>query len=116
MWGDGLPVNPPKSPTDNDIVLAYWEQVLCPRLRPGQVVVMDNLAAHKHPRVRALLEQAGAQPLYLPPYSPDFNPIEQCWAKIKEGLRAAKTRAVDLPNATSAGGGRRHRYARQHHR
>ena len=84
------------SPTDSDVILAYLEQVLCPRLRPGQVVVMDNLAAHKHPAVRELIEQAGAKLLYLPPYSPDFNPIEQCWAKIKECLRAAKTRAVDL--------------------
>jgi transposase len=57
---------------------------------------MDNLSAHKHPAVRQLIEQAGAELLFLPPYSPDFNPIEPCWAKIKEGLRAAKTRAVDL--------------------
>jgi len=85
-----------ESPTDGDIFLAYLEQVLGPRLRPGQVVVMDNLAAHKHPGVRPLIEQAGAQLLYLPPYSPDFNPIEQCWSKIKECLRAAKTRAVEL--------------------
>jgi transposase len=85
-----------ESPTDGDVFLAYLEQVLCPQLRPGQVVVMDNLAAHKHPAVRQRIEQAGAQLLYLPPYSPDFNPIEQCWAKIKEFLRAAKTRALDL--------------------
>jgi transposase len=85
-----------ESPTDTDVVLAHLEQVLCPRLRPGQVVVMDNLSAHKHPAVRQLIEQAGAELLYLPPYSPDFNPIEPCWAKIKECLRAAKTWAVDL--------------------
>ena len=85
-----------ESPTDSDVFLAYLEQVLCPRLRLGQVVVMDNLSAHKHPAVRQLIEQAGAELLYLPPYSPDFNPIELCWAKIKECLRAAKTRAVDL--------------------
>lgn len=70
-----------ESPTDTDVFLAYLEQVLCPRLRPGQVVVMDNLSAHKHPAVRQLIEQAGAELLYLPPYSPDFNPIEPCWAK-----------------------------------
>lgn len=85
-----------ESPTDSDVFQVYLEQVLCPRLRLGQVVVMDNLAAHKHPAVRQLIEQAGAELLYLPPYSPDFNPIEPCWAKIKEFLRAAKTRAVDL--------------------
>ena len=56
---------------------------------------MDNLSAHKHAQVRMLIEQTGAQLLYLPPYSPDFNPIEKCWAKIKEGLRAAKARLLD---------------------
>jgi transposase len=82
-------------PTDGDVFLAYLEQVLCPRLRPGQVVVMDNLSAHKHRQVRMSIEQAGAQLLYLPPYSPDFNPIEKCWSKIKEYLRAAKARLLD---------------------
>lgn len=79
-------------PIDGEVFLAYLERVLCPRLRPGQVVVMDNLSAHKHGQVRALIEQAGAELLYLPPYSPDFNPIEKCWGKIKESLRAAKAR------------------------
>ena len=76
---------------------------------PWLGVVMDNLSAHRHPAVRPLLEHAGAQLLYLPPYSPDFHPIEACWAKIKQGLRAAKTRAVDwLEKAvtTSQGQGR----------
>lgn len=85
-----------ESPTDSDVFLTYVEQVLCPRLRPGQVVVMDNLSAHKNPWVRQHIEQAGARLLYLPPYSPDFNPIEQCWAKIKEHLRAAKARLLDI--------------------
>ena len=89
-----------ESATDSDVFLAYLEQVLCPRLRRGQVVVMDNLSAHKHPAVQQLIEQAGAELLYLPPYSPDFNPIEQCWAKLKECLRAAKSRAVDLLEET----------------
>jgi transposase len=84
-----------ESPTDGDIFLAYLEQILCPRLQPGQVVVMDNLSVHKHSRVRRLIEQTGAQLLYLPPYSPDFNPIEQCWAKVKECLRTAKARFLD---------------------
>ena len=85
-----------ESPTDGDVFLAYLEQVLCPRLQPGQVVVMDNLSAHKNPAVRQCIEQTGARLLYLPPYSPDFNPIEQCWAKIKESLRTAKARLLDL--------------------
>ena len=84
-----------ESPTDGDVFLAYLEQVLCPRLQPGQVVVMDNLSAHKNAAVRQRIEQAGARLLYLPPYSPDFNPIEQCWAKIKEHLRTAKARLLD---------------------
>ena len=57
---------------------------------------MDNLSAHKNPTVRERIEQAGARLLYLPPYSPDFNPIEQCWAKIKEHLRMAKARLLDI--------------------
>jgi transposase len=85
-----------ESPTDADVFLAYLEQVLCPRLLPGQIVVMDNLSAHKHARVRSLIEQTGAQLLYLPPYSPDFNPIEKCWSKIKEYLRTAKARLLDV--------------------
>ena len=63
-----------ESPTDGDVFLAYLEQVLCPRLRPGQVVILDNLAAHKVAGVRELIAATGARLLYLPPYSPDFNP------------------------------------------
>ena len=84
-----------ESPTDGDVFLAYLEQVLCPRLRPGQVVIMDNLAAHKVTGVRALIEATGARLLYLPPYSPDFNPIEQAWSKIKQYLRSAKARTIE---------------------
>lgn len=62
------------SPTDGDVFLAYLEQVLCPQLQSGQVVILDNLAAHKVAGVRSLIESCGAQLLYLPPYSPDFNP------------------------------------------
>ena len=72
-----------ESPTDGDVFLAYLEQVLCPRLQPGQVVVMDNLSAHKNPAVRQRIEQTGARLLYLPPYSPDFNPIERIWLIMK---------------------------------
>jgi len=81
-----------EAPTDSDVFLAYLEQVLCPRLQPGQVVVMDNLPAHKVEGVRSAIEAAGAELLYLPPYSPDFNPIEQAWSKIKQQLRSAKAR------------------------
>jgi transposase len=84
-----------ESPTDGDVFLAYVERVLCPRLQAGQVVVMDNLAAHKVEGVRSLIEAVGAELLYLPPYSPDFNPIEQAWSKIKQHLRSAKARTVE---------------------
>ena len=84
-----------EAPTDGDVFLAYLEQVLCPTLRPGQVVILDNLAAHKVEGVRPLVESAGARILYLPPYSPDFNPIEQAWSKIKQLLRAAKARTLE---------------------
>ena len=83
-------------PTDGDIFLAFVEQVLSPRLQPGQVVVMDNLSAHKVTGVREQIAARGARLLYLPPYSPDFNPIEKCWAKIKENLRALKARSLPL--------------------
>ena len=83
-----------ESPTDGDVFLAYLDQVLCPALRPGQVVVMDNLSAHKIEGVRQRMEAAGAPLLYLPPYSPDFNPIEKAWFKIKERLRSAQSRTV----------------------
>jgi transposase len=81
--------------TDGDVFLAYVEQVLCPRLRRGQLVVMDNLAAHKVAGVRERIEAVGARLLYLPPYSPDFNPIEPCWGKIKQGLRGLKARTLE---------------------
>ncbi len=85
--------------TDADIFLAYLEQVLCPALKPGDVVVMDNLSAHKVDGVRQLIEAAGAELLYLPPYSPDLNPIEKAWAKLKQLLRAAKTRSKEAPRS-----------------
>lgn len=88
-----------EEPTDTDIFLAYVEHLLCPVLKPGDVVVMDNLSAHKAPAVREWIEAAGAEVLYLPPYSPDLNPIEKAWAKLKQLLRAAKARskeALDL--------------------
>jgi transposase len=82
-------------PTDGDVFCAFVEQVLAPRLEPGHVVILDNLAAHKVPAIRRLIENRGAQLLYLPPYSPDFNPIEQAWPKLKQLLRAVKARVLD---------------------
>ncbi|MGX1097364.1 transposase [Amorphus sp. MBR-141] len=73
---------------------AYVEQVLIPELSPGDMVVMDNLGSHKGPRVRAAIEAAGASLLYLPPYSPDFNPIEKAFSKLKALLRKAAERSV----------------------
>ena len=70
-------------------------RVLVPALRPGDIVVMDNLSSHKGPRVSKLIEAAGACLLYLPPYSPDFNPIENAFAKLKALLRKAAERTVE---------------------
>jgi transposase len=80
------------SATDRDVFTAYVRAVLVPTLRPGDIVVLDNLAAHKHSMAAELIGQAGATVEYLPPYSPDLNPIEKMWSKIKEFLRAAKAR------------------------
>jgi transposase len=81
---------------DTLAVAAFVEHVLLPTLRPGQVVLMDNLSPHKAARVRELIEAAGCRLLLLPPYSPDFNPIEQAWSKLKTLLRGAgaRTRAA----------------------
>lgn len=76
------------------VFLAYVEQVLVPTLRPGDVVVMDNLPAHKAAGVRDAIETVGASLLYLPPYSPDFNPIENAFAKLKALLRAKAERTI----------------------
>jgi transposase len=82
-----------EEPTDRDIFLAYLDHVLCPKLHPGDVVVMDNLSAHKVRGVRERMESRGAAVLYLPPYSPDLNPIEKAWSKLKQLLRSAKARS-----------------------
>ena len=72
----------------------YVEEALVPSLRSGQVVVMDNLSAHKGERVRDLIEEGGCEFVYLPPYSPDFNPIEQAFSKLKASLRRAEARTT----------------------
>jgi transposase len=73
----------------------YVEKVLVPELREGDTVIMDNLPGHKGPKVRQLIEAAGAHLLYLPPYSPDFNPIENAFAKLKALLRKAAERTIE---------------------
>ncbi len=80
---------------NGELFLAYVEQQLVPTLQPGDVVVMDNLAAHKVAGVRQAIERVGARLVYLPPYSPDFNPIEQAFAKLKWLLRSAAQRTVE---------------------
>lgn len=81
--------------TDAAVFRVYVEKVLVPTLTPGEVVVMDNLGAHKVKGIREAIEGAGAQLIYLPPYSPDFSPIENGWSKLKTALRAAKARTRD---------------------
>ena len=81
--------------TDGDVFQAYVEQVLGPTLVAGDVVIMDNLGAHKVAGIREAIERQGAQVVYLPPYSPDLSPIEPCWSKIKTALRKAKARTRD---------------------
>ena len=80
-------------PMNGEAFLAYVQQVLAPTLRPGDIVIMDNLPAHKRSGVRLLIEAAGATLRYLPPYSPDFNPIETAFAKLKALLRKEIGRA-----------------------
>ena len=82
-------------PINRDAFEAYVEQVFVPELRPGDIVIMDNLSSHKGPRARALIEAAGANLVFLPPYSPDFNPIEKAFAKLKAMLRKAAERTVE---------------------
>lgn len=77
---------------DADIFRAYVRQVLVPTLRAGDVVVMDNLSVHKVQDIESMIRAAGAQLIYLPPYSPDLSPIEPCWSKIKVLLRGIKAR------------------------
>jgi transposase len=89
-------------PIDNPSFLAYVEQVLVPTLHPGDVVVLDNLAVHKQFEVRTAIEAAGAHLRFLPPYSPDFNPIELAFAKLKAFLRAARPRNFDQVTALVA--------------
>jgi transposase len=80
---------------NGELFLAYIEQILVPTLKAGDIVIMDNLSSHKKAAVRRAIEDAGATLLFLPPYSPDLNPIEQVFAKLKSLLRAKALRTVD---------------------
>jgi transposase len=82
-------------PMDGDCFLAYVEQVLAPTLEPGDIVVMDNLSSHKVAGIRQAIDARGASLRYLPPYSPDFNPIEQAIAKFKSHLRKEAARTLE---------------------
>lgn len=84
--------------TTKEVFRAYTEQVLVPELRPGDVVVYDNLAAHKDPLVREMIEKAGAKVIFLPPYSPDLNPIELAWSWLKRWLKTCKARTEEAIN------------------
>lgn len=105
--------------TDTAVMLAFVEHALVPALRPGQTVILDNLRVHRAARVRRLIEAAGCRLLFLPPYSPDFNPIEPTWSKLKtllrgvgarttEALHAALTTLVDAITPSDARGYFRH--------
>lgn len=88
--------------TTGERFVKYLKETLLPTLRPGDIVVMDNLRSHHVKAVREVLETAGIELLYLPPYSPDFNPIEKMWSKMKSILRSWKVRTLDaLPEAIS---------------
>ena len=90
--------------TDSDVFREYIRQVLGPTLRPGDIVVCDNLAAHRDAEAQKFIEACGAQLLFLPAYSPDLNPIEMMWAKVKAHLRQAKARTdADLLEAIGDG-------------
>lgn len=89
--------------TDTEVFHAYVEQILVPTLRRGDIVILDNLAAHKNDRTEALMKAAGAEVRFLPPYSPDLNPIEKMWSKVKQLLRSAEARTLpELQAAVAA--------------
>jgi len=87
-------------PINGECFRAYVEQQLVPILKPGDIVVLDNLGSHKAAVLRTIIRAAGARLWYLPPYSPDLNPIEPCWSKIKTALHSAAARTLDALNDT----------------
>lgn len=84
-----------ESATDAEVFKTYVQEVLCPTLRPGDIVIMDNLSAHKSDSIKQLIHSKGAKLEFLPAYSPDLNPIEKMWSKIKNDLRRAKARTLE---------------------
>lgn len=88
--------------TDTEVFRAYVREILCPALHPGDIVVMDNLSPHKSDPTLALVRAVGAEVLFLPPYSPDLNPIEKMWSKIKGLLRSAEARTQEALEAAIA--------------
>ena len=84
------------------MVLTWVEQVLLPQLRPGMVLVWDNASFHKSPKMKALIEAAGCRLVFLPPYSPHLNKIEQWWAVLKAKIRRIKTAAMTIPETLEA--------------
>jgi len=84
-----------RGPVDTEVFRAYTRDVLVPTLHQGDIVVLDNLSAHKTPDIRACIEHVGAELWYLPPYSPDLNPIEMMWSKVKTYLRTAAARTEE---------------------
>jgi transposase len=103
---DGGPIAPLliEGATDADVFTAWVEQCLAPELKEGDIVVMDNLSSHKAKAVGELIAARGAKLLYLPPYSPDLNPIEKMWSKIKALLRRAKARSPEALTQAVADG------------
>jgi transposase len=89
-------------PTNGDIFMVFVQHQLIPRLRVGDIVVMDNLSSHKRPAILAAIRAAGADVLFLPPYSPEYNPIEKVWAKLKDILRRMATLSRDTFEAALA--------------
>ena len=87
------------SGTDNAVFLSFVEQIRVPSLRPGQIVLMDNLAPHKTDAVRSAIEAAGCSACFLPRYSPEWNPIEACWSKMKALIRKIGARSVEALQA-----------------
>lgn len=88
--------------TSTEVFAAFVKYELVPNLRPGDIVVMDNLAAHKNAAIRSQINEAGSELLFTPPYSPEFNPIEEAWAKLKDIIRRTETRTRDAFDAAVA--------------
>ena len=85
-----------QGPCDRDLFLQYVETILCPTLKPGQIVIMDNASFHKSPKVKELIEAQGCRLIYLPPYSPEHNPIEHYWAILKKTLKKVRKKVTDI--------------------